>query len=139
MPSAAMPSLPDEPGLLIIVDGLTDPAVVEGVVARLSRTRVIVTATSAHVDDAFHHIAVDGLTTAEGVAYLRQVLPGTPDNELETMFNAFSGHPLGLAQGANYCRAAGLSPGEYVERFLPVPARMLALGHVPGHPSPVRA
>ena len=135
----AAPSLPDDAGLLIIVDGLTDPAVVEGIVARLSRTKVIITATCVHVDDAFHHIAVNGLTSAEGIAYLRLVLSDALDSELAMMFEAFDGHPLGLAQGANYCRIAGLLPSEYIERLRQAPARMLELGHSPGHPLPVRA
>jgi tetratricopeptide (TPR) repeat protein len=131
------PSLPDDPGLLAIVDGLTDPAVIDGLIMRQSRTRVLITATCRHVDDAFSHIQVDGFTVDDGRAYLRQVMSDTDASELDRMFTAFDGHPLGLAQGANYCRSEGISPEGYLRRLQQYPARMLNLGRSPGHPIPL--
>lgn len=138
-PSAGRPypSLPDDPSLLAIVDGLTDPAVIDGLIRRQSRTRVLITATCRHVDDAFRHIQVNGLPAGDGHAYLRQVMPDAGTPELELMFTAFDGHPLGLAQGANYCRSEGISAEGYLKRLHQHPARMLNLGRSPGHPIPL--
>jgi tetratricopeptide (TPR) repeat protein len=135
----AEPAIPDDPGLLLILDGLTDPDVTAGLVPRESRTTILITATCPHVDDGFRHLPVGGLSPADAAIYLRRVLPAAAEDDLGVLIEAFDGNPLGLAQGANYCLTTGLSAGQYIDRLRRDPARVLDLGHAAGHPLTIAA
>jgi tetratricopeptide (TPR) repeat protein len=131
------PKIPDDCAILIIIDGVTDPQVVEGVVKRKSKTRILITATCRHVDDAFHHLELKGLSLSDGTSYLAQILPQAGPDELRELFDEFHGHALGLVQSANYCRSEGLGPHAYLDRLRKWPGRALELGRAPSHPQPV--
>jgi len=113
VPRPAEPAIPDDPGLLLIIDGLTDPAVTAGLVPRASHTTILITATCPHVDDGFRHVPVGGLSPVDAGTYLRRVLPAAAEDDLSVLIEAFDGNPLGLAQGANYCLTTGLTPGPW--------------------------
>jgi tetratricopeptide (TPR) repeat protein len=142
-PSAAQPSrpseptIPDDPGLLLIIDGLSDPAVVAGLLPRASRTSILITATCPHVDDGFRHLPVGGLSPADAEAYLRRVMPAAQN--LSLLITAFDGNALGLVQGANYCMNASITPRQYIERLQRDPTRLLDRGHAVGHPQTIAA
>jgi tetratricopeptide (TPR) repeat protein len=57
-----------------------------------------------------------------------------PRAALALLIEAFDGNALGLVQGANYCLATGITPGQYLERLRRDPVRLLDLGHAAGHP-----
>jgi tetratricopeptide (TPR) repeat protein len=136
-PRPTEPTIPDDPGLLLIIDGLSDPAVVAGLVPRASRTSILITATSPHVDDGFRHLHLGGLRPADAEAYLRRVMPAEQD--LFLLITAFDGNALGLVQGANYCLSTGITAGQYVERLERDPARLLDRGYAAGHPQTIAA
>lgn len=139
VPRPAEPAIPDDPGLLLIIDGLTDPAVTAGLVPRASHTTILITATCPHVDDGFRHVPVGGLSPVDAGTYLRRVLPAAAEDDLSVLIEAFDGNPLGLAQGANYCLTTGLTPGPYIDRLRRDPARVLDLGHAADHPQTIAA
>jgi hypothetical protein len=132
-------AIPDDPELLLIVDGLSDPATVAGLVPRTSRTAIIITTTCPHVDDGFRHFPVGDLSQADAAAYLSTVLPAVARDDLGLLIEAFDGNALGLVQGANYCLATGITPGQYLERLRRDPLRLLDLGHAAGHPQTLAA
>jgi len=132
-------AIPGDPGLLLIVDGLSDPSVVAGLVPRASRTAILITTTCPHVDDGFRHLPVGGLSQADAEAYLSKVLPAVARDALALLIGAFDGNALGLVQGANYCLATGITPGQYLERLRRDPVRLLDLGYAVGHPQTLTA
>src|SRR6202035_2835735 len=101
---------------------------------RASRTAILITATCPHVDDAFRHLSVGGLSQEDAEAYLSRVLGPDARDDLSLLIRAFDGNALGLVQGANYCLAAGITPGQYLERLDRDPRRLLDLGQAAGHP-----
>ncbi|MFG2042225.1 tetratricopeptide repeat protein [Dactylosporangium sp. NPDC048998] len=131
--------VPDDPRLLLIVDGVTDPDTVEGLIPRRSATRFIVTTTATHLDDAFVHIAIHPLGRDESVAYLRSVLADEDSAALGEVADVFAGHPLGLVQAASYCRSQRITIAGYLTRIRNAPIAMLDLGRAPGHPTPTAA
>src|SRR5262249_25073810 len=84
------PMLPDDPGLLLIIDGLSDPSVVAGLVPRKSRTSIVITSTSPHVDDGFRHLRLGGLSPVDADAYLRRVMPA--EHDPSPLITAFDGN-----------------------------------------------
>jgi len=133
------PAIPDDPDLLLVVDGLSDASVLAGLVPRASRTAILITTTSPHVDDGFRHLPVSGLSQADAEAYLSRVLPAVARDDLSLLIRAFDGNALGLVQSANYCLVTGITPGQYLERLRRDPARLLDLGHAAGHPQTLAA
>lgn len=128
------PTIPDDPVLLLVVDGLSDPSIVVGLLPRASRTAILITTTCPHVDDGFRHFPLDGLSHADAEAYLAKVLPAVPRDALAPLISAFDGNALGLVQGANYCLIGGIAPAQYLERLKGDPVRLLDLGHAVDHP-----
>ena len=133
------PVIPDDAELLLVLDGLKDPAVTAGLVPRASRTSILITTTCPHVDDGFRHLPVGGLSHADAEAYLARILPATIRDDLALLIRAFGGNALGLVQGANYCLATGITPAQYVERLRRDPVRLLGLGHAADHPQTIAA
>ncbi len=133
------PAIPDDPELLLVVDGLTDPSVVAGLVPRASRTAILITTTCPHVDDGFRHLPVGGLSQGDAEAYLAKVLPATVQDGMALLIEAFDGNALGLVQSANYCLATGITPEQYLDRLRRDPVRLLDLGHAAGHPQTLTA
>lgn len=133
------PAIPDDAGLLLVIDGLNDPSVLAGLVPRAARTAILITTTCPHVDDGFQHLPVVGLSQADAQAYLSKVLRVTASGDLALLIEAFDGNALGLVQGANYCLANGITPGQYIERLRRDPAQLLDRGTASGHPQTLTA
>lgn len=130
-------SVPEDPNLVFIIDGVTDPATVRGLIPRRSQTRFIVTATPVHVDDGFIHIPIEPLGREESIQYLRSVL--AEDKENDRLADALAGHPLGLVQAATYCRIQRITAAAYLQRIDGALAPMLDAGQAFDHPSTVTA
>lgn len=133
------PAIPDDPGLLLVIDGLNDPSVLAGLVPRATRTAILITTTSPHVDDGFKHFPVLGLSQADAEAYLSKVLSASAPDDTALLIEAFGGNALGLVQGANYCLANGITPRQYVDRLSRDPAQLLDHGTAAGHPQTLTA
>jgi hypothetical protein len=138
-PHPPEPAIPDDPELLLVIDGLSDPSGIAGLVPRASRTAILITTTSPHVDDGFQHLAVGGLSDADAESYLSRVLPTLESDALALLIRAFNGNALGLVQSANYCLATGVTPVQYLERLRRDPVRLLDLGHAVDHPQTIGA
>ncbi|GID29949.1 tetratricopeptide repeat protein [Paractinoplanes brasiliensis] len=132
-PAGQVLILPEDPQLLLIIDGVTDPAITEGLIPRRSRTRFIVTATPTHLDDAFVHLPVDRLGTDDSVAYLHSILTRESPDTLTRVAEALGGHPLGLVQAASYCRNQRISASGYLDRMCAAPAPLLDRGRASDH------
>ena len=130
------PSLPEDPHLLLIIDGVTDPATTAGLIPRRSLTRFVVTSTATHLDDAFVHLQVDPLDQADSVEYLHSVLSDESPEALARVAHVFAGHPLGLVQAASYCRSQRISASGYLQRVVTAPVPLLDLGRAADHPTP---
>ena len=133
------PSIPDDPELLLVIDGLTDSSVLAGLVPRATRTAILITTTSPHVDDGFKHLPVLGLSQADAETYLAKVLSASALDETALLVEAFGGNALGLVQGANYCLANSITPRQYVDRLRRDPAQLLDRGTAAGHPQTLTA
>jgi tetratricopeptide (TPR) repeat protein len=133
-PAGPVLNLPEDPRLLLIIDGVTDPAITEGLIPRRSRTRFIITATPIHLDDAFVHLPVDPLGRDDSVAYLHSVLTGESVDALAQVAEVLDGHPLGLVQAASYCRSQRISASGYLKRMDTTPAPLLDRGRASDHP-----
>ncbi|GAA2715896.1 hypothetical protein GCM10010437_098670 [Actinoplanes palleronii] len=134
--SAAQAPLPEDPYLLLIIDGVTDPATTNGLIPRRSLTRFVITSTATHLDDAFVHLQVDPLDQADSVAYLYSVLSDESPDMLAEVAQVFAGHPLGLVQAASYCRSQRISASGYLQRVAAAQVPLLDLGRAADHPTP---
>ncbi len=130
------PPLPEDPQLLMIIDGVTDPATIDGLIPRRSLTRFVVTSTATHLDDAFVHLQVGPLDQADSVAYLHSVLSDERPDMLAQVAQVLAGHPLGLVQAASYCRSQRISASGYLQRVVAAPVPLLDLGRAADHPTP---
>jgi len=131
------PAIPDDPDLLLVIDGLNDPSVVAGLIPRASRTAILITTTLPHVDDGFRDLQIDTLSQADAEAYLAKVLPAATRDDVALLVGAFGGNALGLVQSANYCLVMGITPGQYVERLRHDPVRLLDRGQAADHPQTI--
>jgi hypothetical protein len=133
------PVLPDDPGLLLVMDGLSDPSVAAGLIPRASRTAILITTPYPHVDDGYRHLPVGGLSQEDAEAYLSAVLPEADRDARALLIEAFDGNALGLVQGANYCLAMSITPGLYLDRLRRDPVHLLDRGYSVGHPQTLAA
>lgn len=125
-----LPALPSSPHLLLILDGLVNPGDLDGVVARRSRTRVIVTTTLTHVDDAYADIPLGPWTEQEALAYVQRILRSGPGDRARELVEALGSHPMAVSQAVHYCRTQHLSISDYLVRLNRHPGRTLEVGSV---------
>ncbi|WP_164495754.1 AAA family ATPase [Streptomyces sp. ADI95-16] len=131
-------SLPGGFDTLLIVDGVTDPATVQGLVPRRSACRVIITTTTGHIDE-YQHVALGSWSTDETLAFVSQVLPATPPAEAERLAVHLGGLPLAVNQAVNYCRTVELDVPRYLDRLHKAATSVLSKGAASGHPVTVAA
>ncbi|MFI9181972.1 AAA family ATPase [Streptomyces goshikiensis] len=131
-------SLPGGFDTLLIVDGVTDPATVQGLIPRRSACRVIITTTTGRVDE-YQHVALGSWSTEETLAFVSQVLPDTPPAEAESLAVHLGGLPLAVNQAVNYCRTVGLDVPGYLDRLRKAATSLLGKGAASGHPVTVAA
>ncbi|MFE3606640.1 AAA family ATPase [Streptomyces goshikiensis] len=131
-------SLPGGFDTLLIVDGVTDAATVQGLIPRRSACRVVITTTTGHIDE-YHHVALGSWSTDETLAFVSQVLPATPPAEAESLAVRLGGLPLAVNQAVNYCRTVELDVPRYFERLDKAATSVLSKGTASGHPVTVAA
>ncbi|MFD3553347.1 AAA family ATPase [Streptomyces goshikiensis] len=131
-------SLPGGFDTLLIVDGVTDPATVQGLIPRRSACRVIITTTTGHIDE-YQHVALGSWSTDETLAFVSQVLPTTPPAEAESLAVHLGGLPLAVNQAVNYCRTVELDIPRYLDRLHKAATSVLGQGAASGHPVTVAA
>ncbi|MFF7591101.1 hypothetical protein ACFZCK_26805 [Kitasatospora purpeofusca] len=134
-PAAA--ALPGGPDTLLIIDGVTDPAVLRGLVPRRSVCRVVITSTSNHLDEGFQKVPLTVWPRQEARDFLRRSLPAFPPEDGERLAEALGDHPLALAQAVNYCQSVGIEVSEFLDRLALDPLAVMGQGQVSGHPQTV--
>jgi hypothetical protein len=113
------PARLDDPTLILIIDGVTDPNVIGKLIGRRNLTRVIITTTCRHLDDSFAYLSLEGWKRAESLRYIgAHAVAGEKDDDFANdLAQALHDHPLALTQAVNYSNAEGLSTKEYLDRF----------------------
>lgn len=125
--------LPRDPALLVIFDGLVDPADLNDVVSRTSPTRVIITTTMTHIDNGTTDVRLRSWSTEEALAYVRRTLATENAADGKRLANEMGGHPLALVQAVHYCLTEQLAIDAYLRRFTQAPLNALALGSAAGY------
>lgn len=130
-------SLPETSALLVIIDGVTDPAAIRGVVPRRSRCRVLVTTTAAHIDEGYHHIPLPPWSQGEAQSFISRALPTASVEEISELGDFLGNHPLAIGQAVNYCLTVGISVSQYMDRLRKKSTQLLSRGQANNYPVPV--
>ena len=128
------PRLPGNSATLLVIDGVTDPRVLHGIVPRRSLCRVLITSVVGHLDQGYHHLELGPWSRAETCRYIETALPGCPPKERDRLAHALADHPQSITQAVNYCRAARRPIGHFLRKLNSEPLSALALGDANGHP-----
>ncbi|WAL75575.1 hypothetical protein OU787_31025 [Kitasatospora sp. YST-16] len=134
-PAAA--ALPRGPETLLIIDGVTEPDAVRGLIPRRSVCRVVITSTSNNLDEGFRKVPLTVWSRLETRDFLRRALPDFPPDDGERLAEALGDHPLALAQAVNYCHSVGIELSEFLERLDLDPLAVMGQGQASGHPQTV--
>ncbi len=114
-------------GWLIVLDNVSDPAVIKPLLARASRGRFLVTTRRGPVSwrGLARTLDLDVLAPDEAVELFTGTYDGPADGVEELC--AELGHlPLAVDQAAAYCREAGVTPRAYLDLLARYPADMYA-------------
>lgn len=128
------PSLPGNSATLLIVDGVTEAEVLQGIIPRRSNCRVIITSTIHHIDDGYDHMPLGVWRREESKSYIGKTLRGATQEDFEHLADVMGDHPLALVQAVNYCNTVSISIPEYLDRLQKNPIGLLSKGHASGHP-----
>jgi tetratricopeptide (TPR) repeat protein len=131
------PVIPIDARCLLIVDGVVSPAVLEELIPRESATRILITTTCQHLDDAFVHVPIQHWPREDSVAYIQRLLVDEPMESADKLAQHLYDHPLALAAAVNYCLSERLDIPSYLVRLKEEPAITLDLGKASGHPESV--
>lgn len=135
--TSVTPSLPYGHRTILIVDGVTDAAVIRGVIPRRAACRVLITSTVPFLDLGFRHIELPTWSRRETLRFLKAGIPDAMDAELDSVATALHDHPLAVVQATSYCRSTNTSPSIFLERLAHEPLRILNKGAASGHPESV--
>jgi tetratricopeptide (TPR) repeat protein len=127
------PRLPGNSATLLIIDGVTDPDIVHGIVPRESLCRVIITSTVSYVEQGYKHIELEGWSRDESHEFISTVLNNASREDREKIARALSDNPLALTQAVNYCRLTERSISDYLVRLAREPLMVLDRGRASGH------
>ncbi len=130
------PARLDDPTLILIIDGVTDPNVIGQLISRRNLTRVIITTTCRHLDDSYTYLSLEGWRREDSLRYIG-AHAGPEKNEddfANDLARTLHDHPLALTQAVNYSKAEGLSTKDYLDRFGKRPSELLTLGASLDHP-----
>jgi tetratricopeptide (TPR) repeat protein len=131
------PVMPINARCLIIIDGVSDPATLEGLIPRQSETRIIITTTCQHIDDAFMHLSVPPWPRSDSVSYVKRLLTDEPTRSIDELSRRLFDHPLALAAAVNYCLSENLDIESYLDRLAHELATTLDMGRATGHPESI--
>lgn len=127
------PTLPGTSATLLLLDGVTDPDTVRGIVPRRSLCRVIITSTVPHLDQGYEHIELQCWSRQESHTFIKNAFPGSNEDGRENLAETLGDHPLAITQAINYCRVMGRSLEDYLTRFKQRPVEILGRGEASGH------
>lgn len=130
-------SIPSDANLIVLVDGVTDPDTISGIVPRISESRIIVTSTRSDLDNRIGIISVGAFEADEADQYLQGMWSELTDRERKEIAAALDRSPLALTQAASVARTLGISGDTYLEILHASPGKTLEMGKVDGHPVPI--
>ena len=130
------PTLPGTSATLLIIDGVPDRTVIEGLIPRRNLCRVILT-TPGHLDDAFTQLKLGPWRPAESRGYIQSVSPKINAADADALSLAVDQHPLAIVQAVNLCKRSGTSIKVYLEDLAKTPLVTLDTGVAAGHPRSV--
>ncbi|MFJ3420820.1 hypothetical protein ACIPN8_31265 [Streptomyces sp. NPDC086082] len=129
-----IPPLIESSATLLVIDGVTDPSVVRGVIPRKSLTRIIITSTAHHIDEGFQYVALGAWTEDESKFFVAKSLPPELADSVIELYGHLAGHPLALSQAVNYCNSSRILLSEYIVRLESQSLELLSLGEASRHP-----
>jgi tetratricopeptide (TPR) repeat protein len=133
-PNPETPPIIESSATLLIIDGVTDPAVIRGLIPRKSLTRILVTSTAHHIDEGFKYVALEAWTEEESKSFVTKSLPEELADSIGELVGHLAGHPLALSQAVNYCNSSRIPLSEYMARLESRSLELLSRGEVSQHP-----
>jgi hypothetical protein len=127
--------LPGNCATLLVIDGVTDARVIEGIVPRRSLCRVVITSVAGHLDQGYHHLELGPWTRQETRRHIESTLPDCTPEDRDRLARALADHPQSVTQAINYCRAARRPIRYFLRKLNNAPLAALALGQASGHPT----
>ncbi|WP_326651019.1 dsDNA nuclease domain-containing protein [Streptomyces anthocyanicus] len=115
--NVTMPRLAESSAILLIVDGVTSPDAIHGIIPRQSLTRILITSTVHHIDDGFEHLELKSWSDEEAHSFIAKSLRPELANSVDALVSRLAGHPLAFNQAVNYCNSSRISVSEYIERL----------------------
>ncbi|WP_169734256.1 tetratricopeptide repeat protein [Hamadaea tsunoensis] len=125
--------LPQNSATLLVIDGVTDPGALAGLIPRHGLCRVVITSTVRHLDQGFASIELPVWTTTESSTFIQAALPESSDDDRRSLGTALGHHPLAVTQAVNYCLASNRSISDFLTRLAAQPAVALQRGIAAGH------
>lgn len=120
--------IPSDPKLLLVLDGATGQDVLDDLVPKVSRTRIIITAVAALEDDYYRQLDLGSWSRNEAKTYVSSLMPSVEDTEVDALLEQLDDYPLVVAQAVNYIRVAGLSVPDYLRQLQARPAKVFNEG-----------
>ncbi|MFI5746807.1 hypothetical protein [Streptomyces sp. NPDC051644] len=133
-PSIEMPPIIESSATLLIIDGVTDPTIVRGLIPRRSLTRILITSTAHHIDEGFEYVALEAWTDEESQAFVAKSLHEELSDNVGELVGHLAGHPLALSQAVNYCNSSRIALSEYMDRLKSRSLEVLSRGEASRHP-----
>lgn len=133
-PNSEHPPIIESSATLLIIDGVTDPEIIRGLIPRESLTRILITSTAHYIDEGFEYVALEAWTGEESQTFVRKSLHGELSDGVGELASYLAGHPLALSQAVNYCNSSRISISEYVDRLKSQSLELLSRGEASKHP-----
>jgi tetratricopeptide (TPR) repeat protein len=128
------PVLPTTSRTLLIIDGVSDPDVVRGLIPRRSLCRVLITTTVANLDSGYKELYLQPWEPDESRTFLEGFLREEAAEAIDRLREELHDHPLALNQAVDNCIVTGRGIDDYIARLRDAPAETLQLGQASGHP-----
>lgn len=128
-----VPKLPGNSATLIVIDGVSDPSVVLGIVPRQSLCRILITTTLGHLDQGYEHFEITPWSRTDACAFIEAALPASPPEQQERLARILGDHPLAVTQAVNYCQATRRPIEHFLRNLTTQPLEALRLGRASGH------
>ncbi|WP_405161553.1 tetratricopeptide repeat protein [Nocardia sp. NBC_01499] len=128
------PALPATSGTLLILDGVTDSATLEGLIPRRALCRILITTTVANLDIGYRELVLGAWKHGESKHFLEEHLAHERTDAHDQLRRELHDHPLALNQAVDHCRVVERSIAEYITRLHEAPTETLQLGRASGHP-----
>jgi len=118
--------LPGGPNDLILIDGVTDIAVVRPYLAAQSRCRVLVTSTASTLDPRWQTLRISEWSDQDARRFVSTAAPDLENTNLLT--HALGNSPLAISQAVSVCRTRAIGTEEYLGLLEVAPDTILDLG-----------